>query len=147
MCLGDGGAGLCDEVAGAGAEEDPVGLVVGDLDVVGAVCVLDHVDALEEALVEHAANVFGRDAVEPRAVLDEVEGLGDEPVGFGVVRGQGVQAPAGGVELGGELLLLAAEYVQGDGVVVVGFEELALAALDGQLGLVQVLSFGIGVPP
>ncbi|MBW0252580.1 hypothetical protein [Cellulomonas sp. PS-H5] len=49
-------------------------------------CVLDHVETLEERLVEHAADVFGCDAVKLRAVLREVEGLGDEPVGFGVVR-------------------------------------------------------------
>ncbi|HEY0217775.1 MAG TPA: hypothetical protein VGC57_15405 [Cellulomonas sp.] len=151
MCLGFGGlegvTGLGDEVAGAGGEDDAVGLVVGDLEVVGAVGVFDHVDPLEEGLVDQAADVLGCGAVEGGAVLGEVEGLGDEPVGFGVVRREGVQAAGRGVELGGELLLLGAEHVQGDGVVVVGFQEFALPAADGQLCLVQVLTFGVGVLP
>ncbi|MBU4216046.1 MAG: hypothetical protein KJ548_01450 [Actinobacteria bacterium] len=81
---------LGDEVAGAGAEDDVERRVVGDLDVVGTVGVFDHVDALEEGLVDEAANVVGCAAVGPSEVLGEVEGPGDEPVGLGVVSGQGV---------------------------------------------------------
>ena len=73
MCLGfgclDGEAGPCDEVAGAGVEDDVVGHVVDGLDPVGAVGVFDHVEPLEDRLVEQAAHVVGCAAVEGGAVL------------------------------------------------------------------------------
>lgn len=66
-------------------------------------------------------------------------------VGLGEVGVEGVQAPGRGREFCVEAFLLGAEHVDGDRVVVVGFEELALAALYGLLRGFELFSLEVGV--
>lgn len=82
---------------------------------------------------------FGCLPVSVPCVLGDVEGDPDEFVGFGEV----AEAAGCGGEFGVESLLFGAEYIDGDGVVVVGFEELALATFDGLLRGLELLPFGV----
>lgn len=100
---------------------------------------------LEEELVEHAADVLGGLPVGVACVLGDVERDLDEFVGLGDVGIEGVEAAGRGGEFGVEAFLFGAEHVDGDGVVVVGFEELALATFDALSGGCELLSFGVGV--
>ena len=100
---------------------------------------------VEEELVEHAADVLGGLPVGVSGVLGDVERDLDEFVGLGEVGVEGVQAPGRGREFCVEAFLLGAEHVDGDRVVVVGFEELALAALYGLLRGFELFSLEVGV--
>ena len=102
-------------------------------------------ELLEEELVEHTADVLGGLPVGVARVLGDVERDADELVGLGGVGVQGVEVAGGGGEFGVEAFLLGAEHVDGDRVVVVGFEELALATLDGLLRVLELLPLGVRV--
>jgi hypothetical protein len=101
-----------------------------------AVVVAD-VERLEERLVHEAPDVRASGEVGVVAVLAElermVEGVLDVREDL-VNRGE---AGAGGLHLAGDALLFGLEQVWGDGVVVVGLEE--LAALVVELGEQGVL--------
>ncbi|WP_448760402.1 hypothetical protein [Actinomyces oricola] len=81
-------------------------------------------DALEEQLVEHAANVVWRLVVGGRGVLGQVEGLDNEVLPVPQILLQGLDVPISGSQTARDALLLGLEYFQGDSVLVVGLEEL-----------------------
>nr|WP_241156114.1 hypothetical protein [Leucobacter chromiireducens] len=102
-------------------------------------------ELVEEELVEHAADVFGCLQVGVSGVLGDVERDRDEFVGFGDIGGEVAEAAVGGGQFGVEAFLLGAEHIDGDRVVVVGFEELALATLDSLLRGLELFPFKVGV--
>ncbi|MGW9004663.1 hypothetical protein [Brevibacterium casei] len=134
-----------DECSGIWAVDDVEWCPGGSLDVVLAVVVGGDEEFVEEELVEHAADVFGGLPVGVACVLGDVEGDTDEFVGFGEVGGEVAEVAVGGGQFGVEALMLGAEHVDGDRVVVVGFEELALATLDGLLRGLELFSLEVGV--
>lgn len=102
-------------------------------------------DAFEEKLVEESSDVVGGLPVGGAAVFGQVEGHGDEGV---VVAGDFVEfvdATLGVDELGLEGLLLAFDQVQGQGSLVVGFEEFFLFAYDALARRVQAGELGVHV--
>ena len=131
-----GGVVLCvsclvDECSGVWAVDDVEWRPGGCLDVVLTVVVGGDEELVEEELVEHAADVFGGLPIGVSGVLGDVEGDRDEFVGFGNIGGEVAEAAVGGGQFGVEAFLFGSEHVDGDRVVVVGFEELALATFDG----------------
>ncbi|WP_396659287.1 hypothetical protein [Microbacterium sp.] len=134
-----------DERSAVWAVDDVERCLVGRIDVVLAVVVGRDEELVEEELVEHAADVLGGLPVGVARVLGDVERDADELVGLGEVGVQGVEAAGGGGEFGVEAFLLGAEHVDGDRVVVVGFEELALATFDGLLRGFELFSLEVGV--
>ncbi|WP_156906042.1 hypothetical protein [Agrococcus lahaulensis] len=97
-----------------------------------AVVVGSDEELVEEKLVEHAADVLGGLPVGVSGVLGNVERDADELVGFGEVGGEVAEAAVGGGQFRVESLLFGAEHLDRDRVVVVGFEEFALATFDGE---------------
>ena len=83
-------------------------LIVGDL------------DFLEDELVEHTSDLLGRLPVARPDVLGEVQGLRDESVSPREVSSEISELPRDGQQLCIESLLLGAEHVDRDRVVVVG---------------------------
>ncbi|MGV1034925.1 MAG: hypothetical protein ACOYBP_06885 [Microbacteriaceae bacterium] len=102
-------------------------------------------ELVEEELVEHATDVLGGLPVGVACMLGYVERDPDELVGLGEVGVESVETAGRGREFGVEAFLLGAEHVDGDRVVVVGFEELALATLDGLLRVLELLPLGVRV--
>ena len=78
----------------------------------------------EEELVEHASDVVWCLVVGVRGVLGQVEGLDDEVLPVPQILFQGLDVPISGSQTARNALLLVLEHVQGDGVLVVGLEEL-----------------------
>jgi hypothetical protein len=134
-----------DERSAVWAVDDVERCLVGRIDLVSAVVVGGDEELVEEELVEHAADVLGGLPVGVSGVLGDVERDPDELVGLGEVGIEGVEAAGCGGEFGVEAFLLGAEHVDGDRVVVVGFEELALATLDGLLRVLELLRLGVRV--
>ncbi|QWT22954.1 hypothetical protein KPL76_09180 [Subtercola sp. PAMC28395] len=100
---------------------------------------------VEEQLVEHSADMLGCLPVGVSCVLGNIECDAHEFVGFGEVGVERAEAPGCGGEFGVEAFLFGAEHVDVDGVVVVRFEEFALAAFDGLLGRFELFPLGVGV--
>lgn len=136
---------LVDECSGVGAVDDVEWRPGGCVEVVLAVVVGGDEELVEEELVEHTADVLGGLPVGVACVLGDVEGDRDEFVGFGEVGGEVAEAAFGGGQFGVEAFLFGAEHVDGDRVVVVGFEELALTTLDGLLRGLELFSLEVGV--
>ena len=134
-----------DERSAVWAVDDVERRPVGCLDLVPAVVVGRHEELLEEELVEHATDVLGGLPVGVACVLGDVERDPDELVGLGEVGVKGVETAGRGGEFSVEAFLLGAEHVDGDRIVVVGFEELALTTLDGLHRVLELLPFGVRV--
>lgn len=115
------------------------------LELILAVLVVGDLGLFEDELIEHAADLFGRLPVAGPDVLGEVQCLRDESVSPCEVSGEISELARDGQQLSIESLLLGAEHVDRDRVVVVGLEELLLFALDLLLRGLEMLVLGDGV--
>ncbi|PPH12009.1 hypothetical protein C5C71_05270 [Rathayibacter sp. AY1C1] len=112
--------------AGFGAEERSE---EGDL-VSGDRLVRVDEDALEEDLVEEPPDVLGSGSVRAAAVLDDVECVVEDRLDLVVVLLGSFEAAEDLGHLVCQACLFALEQVDGDGAVVVGFEEFAALAVE-----------------
>jgi len=112
--------GLCYEGSGRSSEDQVERRLENGFEPVLAVLIVGDLDFLEDELVEHTSDLLGRLPVARPDVLGEVQGLRDESVSPREVSSEISELPRDGQQLCIESLLLGAEHVDRDRVVVVG---------------------------
>ncbi|MGR4009875.1 hypothetical protein [Leucobacter sp. 1207-22] len=137
--------GRCYEGFGCCTEDQVERWLEDGFELVLAVVVVGDLNLFEDELIEHAADLFGRPPVAGPDELGEVQCLRDESVSPCAVSGEISELPRDGQQLSIESLLLGTEHVERDRVVVVGFEELLLFALDLLLRGLKMLVLGDGI--
>ncbi|MGO2747158.1 MAG: hypothetical protein ACTIAO_11230 [Microbacterium sp.] len=96
---------------------------------------IDHsdLDAFEESLIQESADLLWCSAARVSAVQGRVNSLVNETSIVVEISVEGLDRAGDAVQRGVQGVLFCREHVDRDGVVVMGFEELALFALDLEL--------------